>query len=245
MLLTGRKKMQEAEQKTPEEIVLHPLFAVRRSLVSSKLLYVAALRRQYGTENNEWRHYGDVPSLCNTKVALFLCFVGVCITEQQQVFSRITHIWSGPFVDRSLGFLFNLYLKGFSSHCVRSKTGSSTLNKVTTCQVFVFSCFSSALPVLFCQTLLSVQTTSCLVSLLCDYLPRPNVMHLCLIVFPPWVYLVCVLSALCASSSLSQVFKQFSWYIYFFFLTLIGFSRTLPFPCLCWLTSCVPNLPGY
>lgn len=39
----GGKKMQEAEQKTPEKIVLHPPFAVRRSLACREHLVKPAL----------------------------------------------------------------------------------------------------------------------------------------------------------------------------------------------------------
>lgn len=49
--------------------------------------------------------------------------------------------------------------------------------------------FSSAFPVLFCLTLLLFQITSCQVSCLCDWMPRPNVLHLCLRVHLTFVLL--------------------------------------------------------
>lgn len=45
------------------------------------------------------------------------------------------------------------------------------------CHVFVYSHLNSAFPVLFCLLCL---TTSCQVSLLCDYLSYPDVLHRCL-----------------------------------------------------------------
>lgn len=53
----------------------------------------------------------------------------------------------------------------------------------------------------------------------------PSVLHLCLAVFPRLVYLVCVLPAVCASSSLLQVFQESipSVSLPVFFWNLIGF----------------------
>lgn len=70
---------------------------------------------------------------------------------------------------------------------------------------------SSALPVLFCVTLLLCQSTSCQVSFLCDYLPRLNVLLLCLVVFPFPACLVYLLLAFSASFSLSllNVFQHY------------------------------------
>jgi len=65
------------------------------------------------------------------------------------------------------------------------------------------------LPVLFWYSpLISFQVLHFLPSCvfpLCDYLPCPNVLHLCLIVFPLPEYLVSVFSSFCASSSCSVV----------------------------------------
>lgn len=122
------------------------------------------------------------------------------------------------------------------------------------CYVFCFpisvQLFLSYFVFLLCQT------TSCRVPLLCDWLPRPSVLHLCLVVVPLPVYLVCALPALSASLSLSQVFQQSFppvcllgclFFLFFSGLWLVFLDSASPLlpVCLGWLTSCGPNLPGY